>query len=260
VSVTIAANEKDVYPVRIQIVVEGLTLGDDLAIFRVVAGQRTAVRGGTADDVTDTAYVTTDAELPFGVPVSYVAVVNGTTEYTTSVATHTLAGGKVAVTDAISGQAVEVVIVSAGPKQYARDSVRLRPAGRNVVVTGPAGQAEGSYQLYVETAAAREDLLALLGTATEATIQLRQPGGYPGYDAYLTVDAWTEDLMSDDGSDQRRLITINWAETDGWADELTARGTTYQELIDFYATGTYADLVNDYAGQTYLDLIQADFS
>lgn len=261
----ITTNLQDVYPPRVQVVVTGLTVGDSLAVYRVVAGQRTLVRASVVDAVADTAFVVVDAELPFGVPVSYVAVAAGTGEYTTSSATYDLPGGKVALSDAITGQAAEVVILNIGDQSYARDSARMRVAGRNVVVTGPAGQAEGSYDLYTETTSAHQNLLELLANATEATAQIRQPGislvsgdPYDGVDAYLAVDAWSVKRFSQDGSDPRRITTIQFAQTDGWAPNLAARGFTYEQMVDFYVGQTYADLAGDYA--TYLDLAQADFS
>lgn len=261
----IALNVQNAFPPRVQAVLTGLTIGDSVALYREVAGVRTLVRGSTTAAVTDTAYVVIDAELPFGVPVTYVAVVDGTAEYTSAAATYDLPGGKAVLSDAITGAAAEVVVQAFGEKTIARSSARMRVAGKNIVVTGPAGQPEGTYVLYTEVWSAFENLLALLAAATEATVQLRQPGistisgqPYEGIDAYLVVDQWTEAHWSQDGSDPRRLTTIQYAETDGWASTLEARGFTYQDLEDAYAGATYGDLSGDYA--TYLDLAQADLS
>lgn len=261
----IALNVQNVYPPRLQVVMTGLTIGDSVAIYRQVAGVRTLVRGSTTAAVTDTAYVIIDAELPFGVPVTYIAVVEGAAEYASSEATYDLPGGKVVLSDAITGAAAEVVIQAIGDKARARDSARMRVAGRNIVVTGPAGQPEGSYVLYTEVWSAFENLEALLESATEATVLIREPGvsalsgqPYEGVDAYLVVDQWSVARFSQDGSDPRRMTTIEYAETDGWASNLQARGFTYGDLSAAYAGGTYADLSADYA--TYLDLAQADLS
>lgn len=256
----IVVHEQDAWPPRVQIVLSGLTIGDSVTVYREVAGQRTAVRGGSVDAVTDTAYVTVDAELPFGVPVSYVAVVAGSAEYATTATTYTLPGGKDALSDAIAGTSAEVVVTSADPKVRARKSARFNVGGRNLMVSGPLGQPESAYELFVETTTARDNLFALLESATEGIVQIRQPltGVYDGVDAYLAVDKVTESRWSQDGSDQRRLITIEYAEVDGWADTLTARGFSYGEVEAFYAGLTYADAAGDYA--TYLDAIQGDFS
>lgn len=256
-TVAVSTNVQNVWPTRIQVVVTGITVGDLVDVYRSVAGQRTAVRGGHVDSATDTALIVVDAEQPFGVPVSYVAVVDGT-EYATSATTYDLPGGKVALTDAITGASAEVAIGAAGDQTYGRDSARMRPAGRNVVVTGPAGQAESSYELVAESTTAVEDLLSLLRTATGATVQIRQPGGYDGVDAYLAVDNWAVRRMNQDGKDEKRLVTIEFAETDGWAPALQARGFTYGDVAAIYTGLTYADAEGDYA--TYLDAAQGDFS
>jgi hypothetical protein len=255
----IVVNAQNVWPPRNQIVLTGLTIGDSVAVYRVVDGQRTALRG-PVDAVTDTAYVVIDAEQPFGVPVSYVAVVAGTAEYATADVTYTLPGGKIALSDAISGLAAEVLVGADGGKAYGRDSARLRVAGRNVVVTGPPGQATGSYELVVENTVALENLLDLLRQATQAAVLLRQAGGYDGLDAYLVVDAWTVGRFNQAGQEQKRLVTIEYAETDGWAPTLTALSFTYQDVMAAFTApnNTYQDLMDAYP--TYLALIQGDFS
>lgn len=255
---SLVVTEQDVYPPRAVIAVSGLTIGDDLAVYREISGERTLVRGGAPGAVTDPGFVTIDAELPFGVALRYVAVVNGTVEYTSALVTYTLTGGKVALTDAITGQAAEVVIMAMGDLVRARDSARFRVGGRNLVVSGPMGQAEGSHEIYCETTVARDDLMSLLAEATEGIVQVRQSGGYDGVDAYLAVDRTTETRWSQDGSDERRLVTIEFAEVDAWPSTLEARGFTYADLATYYTGLTYADLAGDYA--TYLDLAQGDFS
>jgi len=253
----IALNEQDVWPPRVQVVLTGLTVGDTVDVYRVVAGQRTLVRASHVDAVTDTALVITDAELPFGVPVAYVAVVEAA-EYTSATATYELPGGKLALTDAITGSAAEVVIGAAGDMTNGRDSFRARVGGRNLAVTGDPGQDEGSYELFVANTTAYDQLIFLLEQATEAIVQLRGPGGYDGIDAYLMVDGWTTRRWLQDGRKQERLVTIEFAECDGWPAALAARGFTYQQLADAYTPGTYLDLAGDYP--TYLDLAQADLA
>ena len=265
---TVTATEQDSFPPRVQIAVTGMTIGDSLEIFRQVAGELTAVRAGADDAVSDPAFIVIDAEIPFGVPVNYVAFVNGVGESTPQV-TYTLPGGKVALTDAITGAAAEVIITAAGDRVYARDSARFRVAGRNLVVTGPVGQAEGSYELLTTTTTARNSLIALLSSATEGVVQIRQAGlsaasgdPYDGIDAYLAVDRFTERRFSQDGSDPRRLTTIDFAEVAGWAAELEARGFTLQDLSDYFGpTGTLQD-VDDFPGPggTLLDLALADWT
>jgi hypothetical protein len=79
VTVRVTVDEQDVYPPRVLVTVTGLTIGDFVTVYRVVAGERTAVRQGAAEAV-DVAFLVLDAELPFGTPVRYVAVVSSDTD------------------------------------------------------------------------------------------------------------------------------------------------------------------------------------
>lgn len=259
-TVTFTVTEQGVYPPRAALAVSGMTLADQLDVYRVVAGQRTLVRGGHVDSVTDTGFFVVDAELPFGIPVSYVAVINGATEYTSSATTYSLPRDHPVLTDAITGLSAEVVIMAADDKTYGRDAARFRVGGRNLVVGAPFGQAEGRYELYFETTVGRENLMDLLTSATQGVVQLRQAltGTYEDVDAYLAVDGITTSRYSQDGSDPRRLVTIDYAEVQPWSDELLATGFTYGDVETFYSGLTYADAAGDYA--TYLDAVQGDFS
>jgi hypothetical protein len=255
--VAIGAVEQDSYPPRVLVSVTGLTLGDDVEVFRVVAGVRTALRAGAAADVDDTAFLVLDAELPFGIPVSYVAVVNSTTEYATSAASHTLPGGNVVVSDAVTGTAAEVMILAWPFKRRDRAASVFRLAtGETVVVSGPRPMFAGTIELYVETDAARAQLDAVLATATANTVQIRQPGGYSDVDCYVSVLSDDVRRWSQDGTDQRRIFALDVAEVSPWASDLEATGYTYQDLEDVYAGLDYTDLTGDYA--TYLDLAQAE--
>lgn len=257
-AVAITAAVQNVYPPRVAVGVTGLTVGDDLIVYREVADVRTAVRAGSVESIADTAFVVYDAEQPFGVAVAYVAVVNGTDEYATSPATYALPGGKVALTDAITGLAAEVVIGAADTRTRTRDSTRFKVGPRNVVVSAPLPPAEGAYELFVATTSARDNLMFLLEQATAGVVQIRQPGGYDGIDAYLAVDRVSEKRFSQDGSDQRRLVTIEWAEVEAWPAELAAMGFTYGEWATYYTGLTYGDAANDWS--TYLDAMQGDIS
>jgi hypothetical protein len=254
----LTAVEQDAYPPRVLLSLTDLVLGDSVELYRVVGGERTAVRAGADDAVTDSAFLRIDAELPFGVPVSYVAVVNGADEYTAGPTTYTLPGGKVAISDAISGDAAEVVIMAWPDKQYARQSSVFRVGGRNVAVLGELGMATGEIELYTETTSGRDNLHALLASATEGIVQIRQPGGYDGIDSYQAVLAVTERRWSPDGTDQRRTHILSAAEVEAWAPALEASGFTLQDIADAYDGLTLNDLAGDYA--TLLDVAQGDFS
>lgn len=254
----ITAEVQDVWPPRVLVSVTDLNIGDSIVLYRVVAGERTELRAGSDPAVTDTSFLRTDAELPFGVPVRYLALVNGTEEYVAGPVTYTLPGGKVAISDAISGASAEVVILAWPEKTYDRLSTTFQAGGRNVVVSGDLSQWEGAIELYTEATSSRDSLLRTIRTATEGVVQIRQPGGYDGIDSYVAVLSVAEKRFSQDGSDERRTFTLRAVEVEGWAPGLEAIGFTLEDIADAYDGLTLADLADDYA--TLLTLAQGDFS
>lgn len=256
--VEISATEQDTWPPRVLVAVTGLTVDDSIELLRVVDGRRIAIRGGSSSSVTDTSFLCLDAELPFGATVSYLAIVNGTDEYSTASNTYALPGGKVAVSDAINGDAAEVVILAWDEKQSQRQASVFRVGGRNVVVSGDLGMFEANIELFTETTTSHDSLIDVLRNATEGIIQIRQDGNYDGVDSYVAVLGMTVRRFSQDGTDQRRIFNLQVAEVEGWAPALEARGFTYADLEAAYTGLTYADLEGDYT--TYLALAQADLS
>lgn len=246
-----------VYPPRVLLTATGLDIGQTITIYRVVAGQRTAVRGANAVTVTATSLVVIDAELPFGVPVSYVLTISGD-DSTTAGVTYALPSGKVAVTDAITGQAAEVVVLSWPDQVQDAVSSVFVVDRRNIVVSGGLGQYRSTIELFVETTAGSDVLDTLLNTCTAGLIQIRQPGGYDGVDGYLAILGATKSRWSQDGSDQRRIWSIEVAEVDGWPGSLLARGFTYADVTAKYVGLTYAQWGVDYP--TYLQSMQGDYS
>lgn len=251
------ATEQAVYPPRVLLSLTDLSIGDAVQLYRSVSGTRTAVRAATSAAVTDPSFLRVDAEVPFGVPVTYVAVVNGV-EYSTGATTYILPGGKVALSDAVTGLSAEVVIMAWPVREYQPRSTIFRVGGRNLVVTGPMGMFTGTIELYMETTSSVENLYALLAGATEGIVQMRQPGGYDGVDSYVVAVAAPERRFSQDGTDERRIVALDVVQVESWTDALEATGFTYADLEAAYTGLTYADLATDYA--TYLDLAQADLS
>lgn len=253
----ITAVEQDVYPPRVLVSVTNLIVGDAVEVYRVVSGVRTLVRAGSDESVVDPSFLRIDAEIPFGVPVSYVAVVEGM-EISTNAFTYTLPGGKVAVSDAVTGLSAEVVIMSWPDKEYEPRTSLFKPGNRNVVVSGPLGMFTSQIELFIQTTSSLENLMDLLAAATENTVQIRQPGGYDGIDCYVAILGATPRRFSQDGSDERRRVVLSVAEVEGWAPELEATGYTYADLENAYTGLTYADLAGDYT--TYLTLAQAELA
>ena len=253
----VTVTEQDVYPPRVLVSVTELTIGDSVEIYRVVGGVRTLVRAGSDESVDDPSFLRVDAELPFGTPVSYIAVVNGV-EVATAAVTYTLPGGKVVMSDAITGQSAEVVIWTWPEKSYDPQASLFKVGGRNLVVSGDLGQYTATLDLYTETVSARAQVFALLEACTEGVFQIRQPGGYELVDAYFSFTGVEERRMSVDRLDERRIISVAAVEVESWAPTLEAAGFTYADLETAYTGLTYADLAGDYA--TYLALAQADLS
>lgn len=254
---TVTVTEQDVWPPRVLISVTDLTLGDSVAVYRSVGGVRTAVRAGADAAVIDVAFLVIDAELPFGIPVSYVVSVNGV-EYATAAVTYTLPGGKVALTDAITGSSAEVVIRAWPERSYARQASTFVAGGRNIAVLGPMAGFTGTVEVYVDTTSSVESVFDLIDAATQGIIQIRQPGGYDRIDCYVAVLAVRERRSSQDGTDERRFIALDLLEVESWAPTLEAAGFTYADLDAAYTGLTYAALAGDYT--TYLQLAQADLS
>ena len=255
----IAVTQFDLFPPRSAVSVTGLTPGDDVAVYRVVEGERTLLRGGAASAVTDTGLVVIDGELPFGVSLSYVAVVNSSGEYATAATEVTLPGGKPILSDAITGESSQFVILSWPEKQYERQASVFPVGGRNVVVSGDLGMFSGQIEIFFEAWSSSEQMLALLHSATEGVLQLRRPvAGYDGVDCYLAVLGASEQRFSQDGTDPRRTWVLEVSETESWSDGFVARAFTYADVATFYTGLTYADLAGDFA--SYLDILLADFT
>jgi hypothetical protein len=260
VAVTIDATVQDAYPPRVLLTIAGLSVGVSVVeLRRVVAGQRQTMRGGGVDPTATTRTVV-DAEMPYGTPVSWQVIdsVSGTVLDTAGPLTVTLTGGKVAISDAVTGAAAEVVILN-WPARSRDVAATVYPiAGRNIVVSGGLGQYTATVELFTETTAGSDALRELLTSATSGIVLVRQPGPYDGVDAYWAVLGADDTRFSQDGSDERRVWQIDVAETSQWAPTLEAAGFTLQDLANYYSGLTLADVDTDFA--TLLDLAQADLS
>lgn len=241
-AVGITATLQTSTPPRVLVTVTGLTVGDDLVISRVVGGERTLMRAGWVEGVLDTSYLRTDAELPFGVPITYVVVVNNATEYTSNTVTANVADGLPVLSDAISGNAASVTVLRAPDPERQRQASVFQVGGRNVVVSGEMGMYSGELAIRTDTAADRAAVSELIADATEGVIQLRQPGGYDIEDGYLAVLGSSQARVSPrSGTDPRRLFTLQVVEVEGWAPALETQGTTLQDIADNYDVPTVRD-------------------
>lgn len=253
----VSQTPQESWPNEVLVAVTGLNLGEVVSIYRSVGGERTLVRGAGDITATDTSLVRVDAELPFGVPVTYVVVVDNDFEYTVGPNSYSLVGGKVAITDAITGAAAEVVISAWDERQRDRVSTTYTVGGRNVVVAGALSPTTQTIELLTEADSTRENLDAVLENATSGIVQIRQAGGYEDVDGYFAITSVTRRRYMQEGTDPRRVWSLQAIEVEPWAAALEARGFTYEDVANSYTGLTYDDLDNDFA--TYLAVAQGDF-
>lgn len=252
---------QDVYPNRVLISADRLEVGQVVSVTRTVAGStvRTAVRGGDDVAVTSDALVLVDAEAPQGVLLTYRLTVDNV-DYGSASLTLTLAGGRVALSDSISGNAAEVVILAWPEKRVERSSSVFPVGGRNIVVSGLSSGFTSTVDLFVETDASKNNVLDLLRNATSGILQLRsdQSATSDGADCYFAATSWNESRYSQDGTDERRIISVDVVETGPWGPGFSVPGFTLQDLADSYPNETLADLAADYT--TLLSIALGDFS
>jgi hypothetical protein len=249
-----------VYPNRVLVAATGLTVDDLVTVSRVPAGstQRTAVRGMNQVTMTTTTLVKADAEAPFGVPLTYYLTINGTD---TDNATITLSLDKVALSDAINGNAAEVVILAWPEKRRDRASTVYPVGGRNIVVVGQQGGFSGSIDLFVETDAAKNNVLSTIQNATSGTLQLRADNATTsdGVDCYISILSASENRYSQDGSDERRILSLDVAESTPWGPALESPTFTLADIANAYPSpNDLNDIASDFT--TLLDIALGDFS
>jgi hypothetical protein len=256
-TVALTLSVLNTYPPKVSIAASGLTPGTTATVYRTAAGSndRTPVRGANGVVLASDGFVVEDGEQPYGVELTYTLQIDGVD---TAAQIVTLQLDKVAISDAINGNAAEVVVTAWPEKQRTRNASTFQIAGRNVVVVGERGQFTSTLEVYTETEDARLNLLNVLDNATSGILQIRQGGAYMGVDAYVAVTGDIEKRWSQDGSDQRRTFSLDVVEVGPWADGLQTNGFTYQDVADAYTGLTYANLAADYP--TYLALAQGDFS
>jgi hypothetical protein len=255
----ITAAQDSGWPPRITLEATGLTVGQLLTIYRSQNSIRTPVRGADGVTLTDTGLVVHDGEMSYGLPVTYIVNLNGVDVATSNTLTPSLPGGNVALSDAISGKAAEVVITAWPDKTTDRESTQFVVGGRIVVVSAPRGGFTSDIEFMTDTEDGRLDMIDLLANATSGIIMLRSAdaASYPGVDSHLFVVSDTESRAAQSGKLERRLWTLSVVESDPWAASLQTGASTYADLKNAYIGHTYADLKGDFL--TYLDVAAFDW-
>lgn len=256
-TIAVTTSTDSAYPPRVVVEVTGLAVDDQVTLYRVQGGQRTAVRAGSDLTLDQTVLALNDGEEPFGTPITYLVNVNGSDADTSDPLTVTLPGGKVAVSDAISGLAAEVTITAWPEKDSDRIGTAFEVGGYSVFVSAPRGSSEQSVELLTLTETSRQQMIALLNGATSNIILIRQPGGYAGIDGTYSVRSDAERRLTQRGTDERRLWTLDLVDSKGWAPSLSDAGWTLGDIEDAYTGLTLADLAGDFS--TLLDIAVADW-
>jgi len=250
---------QDTYPERVLISATGLVTGEVVTITRTPAGDtiRTAIRSASSVVMTTDTLVKVDAEASAGVLLTYTLTVDSL-DLDTETTTLSLVG--VGLSDAISGASAQAVILAWPSRRWTRPSSVFSIGGRNIVVSKPQGGFSGTIDLFTETDDQRANILRLLEDPTSGVIQIRsdRSATSEGVDCYVSVLAIEEQRYSQDGSDQRRIISLDVVETGPWGPTLASTTFSYADVAAFYTGETYADWALDYT--SYLDAAVGEYS
>jgi hypothetical protein len=255
----------EAWPSRVRILASGLAEGQVVTVSRTTPSStvRTIVRGAELVEVDDSNLILNDLEQPYGTLLTYYLTIGGEldgVDNDTATITTTLEGGKVALTDAISGEAAEVVVLGWPSKRRERQSSVFAIGGRNIVVSGQRSGWSGTIEVFTETDESKANVLDMLDSATSGILQIRQSGVYDGVDSYFSVLVDEEQRYSQDGSDERRIISLDSVETTPWASALPSADLfDLDDIATVYFGLTLDDLEDDYPG-TLLDIALGDFS
>lgn len=252
-------------PPRVLVVVTGMETWDiqSITIYREVDGIRYPLRGAEIVNVDgEDAFVRTDAEVPFGVPMTYVAV------FATATATFEIRSNTVTaaatitpeqdtiISDAITGLAVKVSIKSWPEKEFPRETSVFNAGNRTIVVSGDRLSARSTMVINSFTDEQRKALETMLETATSGIVQIRQTSGLDDIDAYLALQGDVRSRPSRLAYHQHREWSLSVVEASPWPSAMEAVGYTLQDLSEYKST--LQDIADAWA--TLLDIATADLS
>ncbi|WP_426568084.1 hypothetical protein [Streptomyces canus] len=258
-SADLDVSAQTVFPPRNLVSLTGLADDDieTVTLYRQVGTARTTLRAASAVDVTgDNDLLRVDAEQPFGVPLTYVAVltdVHGTMwEATSSPITSTVDSD--VISDAVRGVGAAVVIQAWPDKKRSRDASVFNVGGRIVAVSRPRSGAQATVTVRTLTAEDGDALQTVLDGATEGVILIRKQTTTEGVDNHLAVVSDSEDRT---WYNQVRYWQLEAYETEPWPDSMEAAGYTLQDIADNYTS--LQDLADDFTPGTLLDIALHDF-
>jgi hypothetical protein len=237
-SSAVAATPQTAFPPRNLVSATGLT-GDDIVtatFYRQVGTDLTAVRAASGIDVTgQSSLLRVDAEQPFGVSITYAAVltdVNGAqwTVYSGPI-TSTVAAD--VISDAVRGIGAAVKIESPLEKKRDRDATTFNVGGRLIVVGRPRSAPSSTITVRTETDEDGDALNEVLDGATEGVILVRKQNSLSRLDGSYA-------LLSDNEAptwyDEFRWFSLDVVKADDWPDVMEAAGFTLQDIANNYST------------------------
>ncbi|MER7517772.1 hypothetical protein [Streptomyces sp. NPDC126499] len=257
-SASITATAQSVFPPRNLVSVTGLLAENvsTVTVYRQVGTARTVVRAASAVDVTGSnVLLRVDGEQPFGVPVSYVAVltdVNGVQWVITSNSLTSSVSSDV-ISDAITGIGAAVRLQATSSRKRDRDATRFNVGGRRVMVSKPRSAPSFSLVLKTESDAAATDLDTVLDSATEGVILIRHRTQLARLDGHYAIPSDEEDPT---WYDEQVVWTLEADAAEPWPDTLEAAGFTLQDIADNFTS--LQDLATAFPG-TLLDIALYDW-
>ncbi|MGW4876535.1 hypothetical protein ACWEPI_08265 [Streptomyces sp. NPDC004262] len=257
-SAAISVTAQSVFPPRNLVSATGLT-GDDIVtatLYRQAGTARTAVRAATNIDVTgQSALLRVDAEQPFGVALTYSAVLTDAygAQWTISAAPITSVVNSDVISDAVRGVGASVFIEEWADKKRTRDATTFNINGRTVVQGKKRGAAQATVTVSTDTDDAGDDLQDVLDNATEGVVLIRNQVTRAGVDNWLAL---LDDDEKRNWQTPYRAWDLDTVETEPWPDQLEAAGFTLQDIANNFST--LQDIANFFPG-TLLDIALYDF-
>lgn len=239
----LAATAQTVFPPRTLVAATGMKAEDivEATFYRQQGTDLTAVRAASGIDVTGTdALLRVDAEMPFGVPVSYVAQltdVNGLVWQVTSSGTITSTVPGDVISDAVNGIGATVELQAPLDKQRDRNATTFNVGGRMVAVSRRRSGASSTVTLRTLTDADGDALDQVLQGATEGVVMIRKQTSLSRLDGYFAV---LSDNERPHWYDEVRWWDLTTIQAESWPDVLEAAGFTLADIAANF--NTLADL------------------
>ncbi|MFF9238378.1 hypothetical protein ACF1AY_15795 [Streptomyces sp. NPDC014776] len=235
---TLTVTAQSVFPPRNLLSLTGMSAGDitSVTINRMALGTATPVRAAVDVNVTgQNAMVRVDGEQPFGVPLTYQAVltdINGN-EWTVTSASITSTVPSDVISDAIRGVGAPCFIEAWPDKKRTREASVFNVGGRYVVVGKPRSTAQSTVTVSTDTNADGDALQSVLQGLTEGVLLIRKQVTDPRVDSYLAL---LEDTEKPNWQTEYREWDLSVAEGQAWASTLEAAGFSLADIANNFTS------------------------